>query len=95
MPLPVLALLIGEHVKMLRPHAWPRDGRLSVTYARAGNTCRRLRARATLTICLAVHPRSYYAPAGTTGGPKRADQVGPARQRTTMFRFARCVARAG
>ena len=45
LPLPVLALLIGVHVKTLRSAA--RDGRLPVTYD-TRTTFRRLRARATL-----------------------------------------------
>ena len=45
LPLPVLALLIGVHVKTLRAAA--RDGRLPVTYD-TRTTFRRLRARATL-----------------------------------------------
>ena len=45
--LPVLALLIGVHVKTLRAAA--RDGRLPVTYD-TRTTFRRLRARATLAI---------------------------------------------
>ena len=44
LPLPVLALLIGVHVKTLRTAA--RDGRLQVTYD-TRTTFRRLRARAT------------------------------------------------
>ena len=44
LPLPVLALLIGVHVKTLRSAA--RDGRLLVTYD-TRTTFRRLRARAT------------------------------------------------
>ena len=44
LPLPVLALLIGVHVKTLRAAA--RDGRLLVTYYNK-TTFRRLRARAT------------------------------------------------
>ena len=44
LPLPVLALLIGVHVKTLRSAA--RDGRLPVTYD-TRTTFRRLRARAT------------------------------------------------
>ena len=43
LPLPVLALLIGVHVKTLRAAA--RDGRLPVTYDNK-TTFRRLRARA-------------------------------------------------
>ena len=45
LPLPILALLIGVHVKTLRSAA--RDGRLPVTYD-TRTTFRRLRARATL-----------------------------------------------
>ena len=45
LPLPVLALLIGVHVKTLRAAA--RDGRLPVTYD-TRTTFRRLRARTTL-----------------------------------------------
>ena len=45
LPLPVLALLIGVHVKTLRAAA--RDGRLPVTYDNK-TTFRRLRGRATL-----------------------------------------------
>ena len=45
LPLPVLALLIGVHVKTLRAAA--RDGRLPVTYD-TKTTFRHLRARATL-----------------------------------------------
>ena len=44
LPLPVLALLIGVHVKTLRAAA--RDGRLPVTFD-TRTTFRRLRARAT------------------------------------------------
>ena len=45
LPLPVLALLVGVHVKTLRSAA--RDGRLPVTYD-TRTTFRRLRGRATL-----------------------------------------------
>ena len=45
LPLPVLALLVGVHVKTLRAAA--RDGRLPVTYD-TRTTFRRLRGRATL-----------------------------------------------
>ena len=44
LPFPMLALLIGVHVKTRRSAA--RDGRLPVTYD-TRTTCRRLRARAT------------------------------------------------
>ena len=56
LPLPVLALLIGVHVKTLRAAA--RDGRLPVTYD-TRTTFRRLRARATPVEARAFR-RSYY-----------------------------------
>ena len=56
LPLPVLALLIGVHVKTLRAAA--RDGRLPVTYD-TRTTFRRLRARAT-PAAARVFRRSYY-----------------------------------
>ena len=56
LPLPVLALLIGVHVKTLRSAA--RDGRLPVTYD-TRTTFRRLRARATPADARAFR-RSYY-----------------------------------
>ena len=56
LPLPVLALLIGVHVKTLR--AAGRDGRLPVTYD-TRTTFRRLRARATPAAARAFR-RLYY-----------------------------------
>ena len=56
LPLPVLALLIGVHVKTLRAAA--RDGRLPVTYD-TRTTFRRLRARATPAAATQFR-RSYY-----------------------------------
>ena len=56
LPLSVLALLIGVHVKTLRAAA--RDGRLPVTYD-TRTTFRRLRARATPAVARAFR-RSYY-----------------------------------
>ena len=56
LPLPILALLIGVHVKTLRSAA--RDGRLRVTYD-TRTTFRRLWARATLADTRAFR-RSYY-----------------------------------
>ena len=56
LPLPVLALLIGVHVKTLRAAA--RDGRLPVTYDNK-TTFRRVRARATPAAARAFR-RSYY-----------------------------------
>ena len=56
LPVPVLALLIGVHVKTLRAAA--RDGRLPVTYD-TRTTFRRLRARATPAAARAFR-RLYY-----------------------------------
>ena len=56
LPLPVLALLIGVHVKTLRAAA--RDGRLPVTYD-TRTTFRRLRSRATLADAR-VFRRAYF-----------------------------------
>ncbi len=56
LPLPVLALLIGVHVKTLRAAAL--DGRLPVTYD-TRTTFRHLRARATPAAARAFR-RSYY-----------------------------------
>ena len=56
LPLPVLALLIGVHVKTLRAAA--RDGRLPVTYD-TRTTFRRLRARATL-VAVTQFRHAYY-----------------------------------
>ena len=56
LPLPVLALLIGVHVKTLRAAA--RDGRLPVTYD-TRTTFRHLRSRATPAAARAFR-RSYY-----------------------------------
>ena len=56
LPLPVLALLIGVHVKTLRAAA--RDGRLPVTYD-TRTTFRQLRARATLAAVTQFH-HAYY-----------------------------------
>ena len=56
LPLPILALLIGVHVKTLRTAA--RDGRLPVTYD-TRTTFRQLRARATPAAARAFR-RSYY-----------------------------------
>ena len=56
LPLPVLALLIGVHVKTLRAAA--RDGRLLVTYDNK-TTFRRLRARATLA-AVTQFRHAYY-----------------------------------
>ena len=68
LPLPVLALLIGVHVKTLRAAA--RDGRLPVTYD-TRTTFRRLRARATPADAKAFR-RSYYGRA-----VRPADRLAP------------------
>ena len=59
LPLPVLALLIGVHVKTLRSAA--RDGRLPVTYD-TRTTFRRLRARATLAVATQFRHAYYGRP---------------------------------
>ena len=79
LPLSVLALIIGVHVKTLRAAA--RDGRLPVIYD-TRTTFRRLRARATLADARAFR-RSYYgrtvrpddrrAPLTWTSVPKNYD----------------------
>ena len=56
LPLPVLALLVGVHVKTLRAAA--RDGRLPVTYD-TRTTFRQLRVRATLAAVTQFH-HAYY-----------------------------------
>ena len=72
LPLPVLALLIGVHVKTLRAAA--RDGRLSVTYD-TRTTFRRLRARATPAAARAFR-RSYFGRPVKPSGPSRAFDLG-------------------
>ena len=72
LPLPVLALLIGVHVKTLRAAA--RDGRLPVTYD-TRTTFRRLRARATVADARAFR-RSYYGRQVRLSGPTRTADVG-------------------
>ena len=72
LPLSVLALLIGVHVKTLRAAA--RDGRLPVTYD-TRTTFRRLRARATLRGRHAVSPRLLW-PTGAAVRPTRAAELG-------------------
>ena len=90
-PLPVLALLIGVHVKTLRAAA--RDGRLPVTYD-TRTTFRRLRARATPADAKAFR-RSYYGRTVRPDDRLRAIDLGQRAKTTTMCRFVRCVARAG
>ena len=81
LPLPVLALLIGVHVKTLRAAA--RDGRLPVTYD-TRTTFRRLRARATPARGHAVSPRLLW-PTGEADGPSCAIDLG---QRARRLRRA-------
>ena len=68
LPLPVLALLIGVHVKTLRAAA--RDGRLSVTYD-TRTTFRRLRARADSRCGLGVSAVVFWA----DGPPRRSSRA--------------------
>ena len=81
LPLPVLALLIGVHVKTLRSAA--RDGRLLVTYD-TRTTFRRLRARATPAAARAVSAVVLWS-TGETGGPSYAIDLG---QRSKRLRRA-------
>ena len=76
LPLPVLALLIGVHVKTLRSAT--RDGRLLVTYD-TRTTFRRLRARATPAAARAFR-RSYYAEAIAAWTPRRSGRRGGQRR---------------
>ena len=69
LPLPVLALLIGVHVKTLRSAA--RDGRLPVTYD-TRTTFRQLRARATLAAARAFRRAYLWA-----GGPPSRSACAP------------------
>ena len=92
LPLPVLALLIGVHVKTLRAAA--RDGRLPVTYD-TRTTFRRLRARATPAAARAFR-RSYYWPTGPPDDRREPPLTwASVPATTTLSRFARFVARAG
>ena len=77
LPLPMLALLIGVHVKTLRAAA--RDGRLPVTYD-TRTTFRRLRARATPAAARAVSAVVLWA-IGGAGGPSCAIDVGQCARR--------------
>ena len=65
LPLPVLALLIGVHVKTLRAAA--RDGRLLVTYD-TQTTFRQLRARATLAAVTQFRHAYYGRPVRPADG---------------------------
>ena len=77
LPLPVLALLIGVHVKTLRSAA--RDGRLPVTYD-TQTTFRQLRARATLA-AVTQFRHAYGWPTGAAGGPSRVLDLGQCARR--------------
>ena len=88
--LPVLALLIGVHVKTLRAAA--RDGRLPVTYD-TRTTFRRLRARTMLAAARQFRHAYYGRPVKPVDRRTPLD-LGQACRTTTMCRFARCVARA-
>ena len=90
LPLPVLALLIGVHVKTLRAAA--RDGRLPVTYD-TRTTFRRLRAARHWRLLASFAIPTLDDRCGEQTGESR--RVGRACQPTTMYRFARCVVRAG
>ena len=91
LPLPVLALLIGVHVKTLRSAA--RDGRLPVTYD-TRTTFRRLRARATLAAGTGQFRRVLLWPTGASRRTDESRRGGRVCQATTMCSFARFVARA-
>ena len=82
LPLPVLALLIGVHVKTLRAAA--RDGRLPVTYD-TRTTFRHLRARATPAGARAFR-RSYYGRSVEPGDRRERarSEGGAAREQTVI-----------
>ena len=91
LPLPVLALLIGVHVKTLRAAA--RDGRLPVTYD-TRTTFRQLRARATPTAARQFR-RSYFGrqvrPADRREPPRWASVPGDYDAQIRALRRARGV----
>ena len=80
-PLPVLALLIGVHVKTLRAAA--RDGRLPVTHD-TRTTFRRLRARATPAAARDVSAVVLWA----NGPPSRSSRAIDLGQRSRRLRRA-------
>ena len=94
LPLPVLALLIGVHVKTLRSAA--RDGRLPVTYD-TRTTFRRLRARATPTAARQFR-RSYFGrqvrPADRREPPRWSSVPGDYDAQIRALRRARGVSQA-
>ena len=94
LPLPVLALLIGVHVKTLRSGA--RDGRLPVTYD-TRTTFRRLRARATLAAGT-LFRRAYYGrqvrPADRREPPRWASVPGDYDVQIRALRRARGLSQA-
>ena len=94
LPFPMLALLIGVHVKTRRSAA--RDGRLPVTYD-TRTTCRRLRARATLAAGTQFR-RAYYGrqvrPADRREPPRWASVPGDYDVRIRALRRARGLSQA-
>ena len=94
LPLPVLALLIGVHVKTLRAAA--RDGRLPVTYD-TRTTFRQLRARATLAAATQFR-RAYYRrqvrPTDRREPPRWANVPGDYAEQIRALRRARGLSQA-
>ena len=94
LPLPVLALLIGVHVKTLRAAA--RDGRLPVTYD-TRTTFRQLRARATLAAATQFR-RAYYdrqvRPTDQREPPRWANVPGDYAEQIRALRRARGLSQA-
>ena len=94
LPLPVLALLIGVHVKTLRAAA--RDGRLPVTYD-TRTTFRQLRARATLAAATQFR-RAYYSrqvrPTDRREPPRWANVPGDYAEQIRALRRARGLSQA-
>ena len=92
--LPVLALLIGVHVKTLRAAA--RDGRLPVTYD-TRTTFRQLRARATLAAATQFR-RAYYGrqvrPIDRREPPRWANVPGDYDEQIRALRRARGLSQA-
>ena len=90
LPLPVLALLIGVHVKTLRAAA--RDGRLLVTYDNK-TTFRRLRSRADSRRGQGVSAVVLWS-TGEAGGPSRAVDLGECARQLRCADSRAFVARA-
>ena len=92
LPLPVLALLIGVHVKTLRAAA--RDGRLPVTYD-TRTTFRQLRALSAAvdsSTCFLISTRLLRELSRNQVSKKTLGRRSPT---TTLSRSARCVAHVG